>query len=39
MNRLMDFSSLLEPALEQAKIGFEEGGVPVGAAFLMKRAR
>jgi len=30
----MDFYSLLSPALEQAKIGFSEGGVPVGAAFF-----
>jgi hypothetical protein len=29
----MDFSALLEPALEQAKIGFEEGGLPVDAAY------
>lgn len=30
----MDFSALLEPALEQARMGFEEGGVPVGAALF-----
>lgn len=30
----MDYSALLTPALEEAKLGFEEGGVPVGAAFF-----
>ncbi len=30
----MDYSLLLEPAFEQAKIGFEEGGVPIGAAMF-----
>lgn len=34
VNGLMDFSVLLEPALEQARIGFDEGGVPVGAALF-----
>jgi len=29
----MDFSALVEPALEQAKIGFEEGGLSVDAAY------
>ncbi|PLA73619.1 tRNA-specific adenosine deaminase [Hydrogenovibrio sp. SC-1] len=30
----MDYIALLEPALEQAQIGFDEGGVPVGAAMF-----
>lgn len=30
----MDYKALLEPALEQAQIGFDEGGVPVGAALF-----
>ncbi|WP_178861573.1 nucleoside deaminase [Thiomicrorhabdus cannonii] len=30
----MDFSRLLEPALQQAQMGFDEGGVPVGAALF-----
>lgn len=30
----MDYATLLEPALEQAQLGFEEGGVPVGAAMF-----
>ncbi len=30
----MNFSSLFEPALEQVRIGFKEGGLPVGAALF-----
>lgn len=30
----MDYSKLLIPALEEAQTGFEEGGVPVGAAIF-----
>ncbi len=30
----MDYQSQLEPALEEAQIGFQEGGVPVGAALF-----
>lgn len=30
----MDYKALLAPALEQAQIGFDEGGVPVGAALF-----
>jgi cytosine deaminase len=30
----MDYSQLLEPALQQAQLGFDEGGVPVGAALF-----
>jgi len=34
MPHLIDYKKLLEPAFEQAVIGFEEGGVPVGAAMF-----
>jgi len=30
----MDYRALLQPALEEARIGFAEGGVPVGAALF-----
>lgn len=30
----MDYLALLKPALEQAKLGFKEGGVPIGAALF-----
>lgn len=30
----MDYSELLRPALEEALLGFAEGGVPVGAALF-----
>ncbi|WP_321276312.1 nucleoside deaminase [Thiomicrorhabdus indica] len=30
----MDYQSLIEPALDEARIGFQEGGVPVGAALF-----
>lgn len=30
----MNYAALLEPAFEQAKLGFDEGGVPVGAAMF-----
>ncbi|MDX1352890.1 MAG: nucleoside deaminase [Thiomicrorhabdus sp.] len=30
----MDYLALLQPALQQAQLGFEEGGVPVGAAMF-----
>jgi len=30
----MDYSELLRPALDEARIGFAEGGVPVGAAMF-----
>ena len=30
----MDYSALLSPAFERAKLGFSEGGVPVGAALF-----
>lgn len=30
----MDYQALLEPALDEARTGFAEGGVPVGAALF-----
>ena len=30
----LDYHALLQPALEEARIGFAEGGVPVGAALF-----
>jgi creatinine deaminase len=30
----MKYSALLQPALEEARLGFTEGGVPVGAALF-----
>lgn len=35
----MDYSQLLQPALEEARLGFAEGGVPVGAALFDARGR
>lgn len=35
----MEYSVLLQPALEEARIGFSEGGVPVGAALFDARGR
>jgi cytosine deaminase len=35
----LDYAALLEPALNQAKIGFDEGGVPVGAAMFDAQGR
>lgn len=35
----MDYSALLFPALEEAKKGFAEGGVPVGAAMFDSDAK
>lgn len=32
-----NYSALLEPALEEARLGFAEGGVPVGAALFDSR--
>lgn len=34
---VMDYPAMLEPALEEARLGFEEGGVPVGAALFDAR--
>src|SRR5512139_1939148 len=30
----LDYHALLQPALEEARMGFAEGGVPVGAALF-----
>lgn len=35
----MDYSQLLRPALEEARLGFAEGGVPVGAALFDAHGR
>lgn len=32
-----DYAALLQPAYEEARLGFEEGGVPVGAALFDAR--
>jgi cytosine deaminase len=34
MKNQLDYTALLRPALEEARIGFAEGGVPVGAALF-----
>ncbi len=35
----MDYSAMLQPALEEARQGFAEGGVPVGAAIFDAQGR
>ncbi len=35
--RFMDYQSLLEIAIEEAKIGLSEGGIPIGAALFDKQ--
>lgn len=37
MEHTFDYSTLLQPALEEARLGFAEGGVPVGAALFDAR--
>ena len=34
---IMDYESLLETAIEEAKIGLAEGGIPIGAALFDKK--
>lgn len=39
MNQDLDFSSLLEVAIDEARVGLAEGGVPIGAALFDGRGR
>jgi cytosine deaminase len=39
MTRAPDYAALLAPALEEARLGFAEGGVPVGAALFDAQGR
>ncbi len=34
MNKPMDFKAMLDIAVEEARIGLSEGGIPIGAAFF-----
>ena len=36
MNSELDYRKMLEVAIEEAKTGFEEGGIPIGAALFDK---
>lgn len=39
MTDTLDYAALLTPALEEARLGFAEGGVPVGAALFDAQGR
>jgi cytosine deaminase len=36
MNKILDYNAMLEVAVEEARKGLEEGGIPIGAALFDK---